>query len=51
MSAWDDYDAHTCRLIAVALLFTTEPTDRALGGWCGMDWVVTELTELAGVVS
>jgi len=32
--------------LAAALLFTTEPTDRALDGWCGTHWADEELAAL-----
>jgi len=32
--------------LAAALLFTTEPSDRALAGWRPADWVSAELAEL-----
>ena len=31
---------------AVVILFTTQPTDRALTGWCLGDWLGEELAEL-----
>lgn len=33
--------------LAVLLLFTTEPSDRALEGWCaGEDWCAEEMVDL-----
>ena len=32
--------------LAAWLLFTTEPSDRALAGWCAAEWLTEELDEL-----
>jgi hypothetical protein len=32
--------------VAALLLFTTQPTDRALAGWCGTEWMMQEQAEI-----
>lgn len=38
--SWDrDLDGEKRADLAMRLIFTTEPTDRALAGWSCLDWV------------
>ncbi len=41
-----DWDTEKHISLAVALLFTTLPSDRALAGWCPADWANEELVML-----